>query len=68
MMRNKSLKQRVISLSSCDAEFYAASACARKLLGLAELMKELHYKVSARLEMASDSARQVHQRRGPKGI
>ena len=31
-------------------------------------MKELHYKVSVRLEMTSDSERQVHQRRGPGGF
>ena len=52
-----------ISLSSCEAEFYAASACAVELLGLAELFKELHYKVSVRLEMDSDSARHILQRR-----
>ena len=39
-MYNRSLKQTAISLSSCEAEFYAASACARELLGLAELFKE----------------------------
>ena len=54
---NRSLKQTAISLSSCEAEFYAASACAGELLGLAELFKELHYNVSVRLEMDSDSAR-----------
>ena len=37
---NRSLKQTAISLS-CEAEFYAASACAGELLGLAELFKEL---------------------------
>ena len=36
-MCNRSLKQTAISLSSCEAEFYAASACAGELLGLAEL-------------------------------
>ena len=41
---------RDIRLSSCEAEVYAASACAGELLGLAELFKELHYKVSVRLE------------------
>ena len=56
-MCNRSLKQTAISLSSCGAEFYAASACAGELLGLAELFKELHYNVSVRLEMDSDSAR-----------
>ena len=64
-MCNRSLKQTAISLSSCEAEFYAASACAGELLGLAELFKELHYKVSVRLEMDSDSARHILQRRGP---
>ena len=63
-MCNRSLKQTAISLSSCEAEFYAASACARELLGLAELFKELHYKVSVRLEMDSDSARHILQCRG----
>ena len=49
-MRNRSLRQTAISLSSCEAEFYAASACVGELLGLAELFKELHYDVSVRLE------------------
>ena len=62
-MCNRSLKQTAISLSSCEAEFYAASACARELLGLAELFKELHNNVSVRLEMDSDSARHSRQRR-----
>ena len=67
-MCNRSLKQTAISLSACEAEFYAASACAGELLGLAELFKELHYKVSVRLEMDSDSARHILQRRGPGGL
>ena len=67
-MCNRSLKQTAISLSSCEAEFYAASACVRELLGLAELFKELHYKVSVRLEMDSDSARHILQRRRPGGL
>ena len=58
-MCNRSLKQTAISLSSCEAEFYEASACAGELLGLAELFKEHHYKVSVRLEMDSDSARHI---------
>ena len=62
---NRSLKQNAISVSSCEAEFYAASACAGELLGLAELFKELHCNVSVRLEMDSDSARHILQRRGP---
>ena len=33
------------------------SACARELLGLAELFKEHHYNVSVRLEVDSDSAK-----------
>ena len=45
-MCNRSLKQTGISLSLCEAESYAASACAGELLGLAELFKELHYNVS----------------------
>ena len=56
-MCNRSLKQTAISLSSCEAELHAASVCAGELLGLAELFKELHYKVSVRLDMDSDSAR-----------
>ena len=64
-MCNRSLKQTAISLSSCEAEFYAASACAGELLGLAELFKELQYNVTVRLEMDSDSARHILQRRGP---
>ena len=67
-MCNRSLKQTAISLSSYEAEFYAASACAGELLGLAELFKELYYKVSVRLEMDSDSARHILQRRGPAGL
>ena len=55
-MCNRSLKQTAISLSSCEAEFYAASVCVGELLGLAELFKELHCNVSVRLEMDSDSA------------
>ena len=58
-MCNRSLKQTAISRSSCEAEFYAASASAGELLGLAELLKELHYKVSVRLGMDSDSARHI---------
>ena len=65
---NGSLKQTAISLSSCEAEFYAASACALELLGLAELFKELHYNVSVCPEMDSDSARHILQRRGPRGL
>ena len=67
-MCNRSLKQTAISLSSCEAEFYAACACAGELLGLAELFKELHYKFAVRLEMDSDSARHILQRRGPRGL
>ena len=65
---DRSLKQTAICLSSCEAEFYAASACAGELLGLAELFKELHYNVSVRLEMESDSARHILQSRGPGGL
>ena len=67
-MCNRSLKQTAISLSSCEAEVCAASACAGELLGLAELFKKLHYKGSVRLEMDSDSARHILQRRGPGGL
>ena len=67
-MCNRSLKQTAISLSSCEAELYAASACAGELLGLAELFKELHCKVSVRLEMDSDSATYILQSRGPGGL
>ena len=50
-MCNRILKQTAISLSSCEAEFYAASAaCAGELLGLAELLKDFHYDVAVRLE------------------
>ena len=62
-MCSRSLKQTAISLSSCEAGFYAASACAGEFLGFAELFKELHYKVSVRLEVDSDSARHILQRR-----
>ena len=47
-MCNRSLKQAAISLSSCEAEFRAASACAGELLRLAELFKELHHKFVSR--------------------
>ena len=67
-MCNRSLKQTAASLSSCETEFYAASACAGELLGLAELFKELHYDVAVRLEMDSDSARHNLQRWGPGGL
>ena len=67
-MCNRSLRQTAISLSSCEAEFYAASACAGELLGLTELFKKLHYNVSVRVEMDSDSARHILQRRGPGGL
>ena len=65
---NRSLKQTAIRLSSCEAEFYAASACAGELLGLVEPFRELHYNVSVRLEMDSDSARHTPQRMGPGGL
>ena len=52
--------ETAISLSSCEA--------AGELLGLAELFKELHYDVAVRLEMDSDSASQILQRRGPGGL
>ena len=67
-MCNRSLKQTAISLSSCEAEFHAASACAGELLGLAELFKELHCNVSVRLEMDSDASIHILQRRGPGGL
>ena len=51
MLCNRSLKQTAISLSSCEAEFYLASACAGEIQHLAELVKEFHHKVSVRLEM-----------------
>ena len=38
-MCDRSLKQTAISLSSCEAKVYAASACAGELPGLAELSK-----------------------------
>ena len=43
MYCNSSLKQTAICLSSCEAEFYAASVSAGELVGLAELFAELHY-------------------------
>ena len=67
-MRNQSLKQTAVSLSSCEAEFYAASSSAGALLGLAELFKEVHYNVSIRLGMDSNSERHILQRRGPGGL
>ena len=68
MICNRSLKQTVISLSSCEAEFCVASTCAVELVGLAEFVQELHYTVSEKLEMDSDPARHVLQRRGPGGL
>ena len=46
----------MISLSSGEAESYTESACAAKLLGLAELVKEVHDTVSVNYETDSDSA------------
>ena len=68
-MCNRSLKQTAISLSSCEPEFYAASACAEELLGLAELFKELHYDLAVRLEMDFKLGK-THSaaRRGPGGL
>ena len=40
MVCDRSLKLTAISLSSCESEFSAASACTGKLLGLAELFEE----------------------------
>ena len=57
-----------VSLNSCEIEFYAASACARERWRLAELLKEYHSNVSVRLEMDSDSARHILQRKGPGGL
>ena len=65
---NRSLKQTAISLGSCEAEFYEASASAGELLGLAEIFKELQYNVSFRLEMDSDLACHILQRRGSGGL
>ena len=62
---NRSLKQTAISFSPREAEFYVASACAGELAGL---FKELDYDVSVRLEMDSDSARHILQRRRPGGL
>ena len=67
-MCNRSLEQTATSLSSCEAELYAASACAGELLGLAELVKELHCDVAVRLEMDSGSARHILQRKEPGGL
>ena len=63
-MCNRSLVQTAISLSSCEAEFYEASACAGELLGLRTLQGAA-LNVSVRLEMDTDSARHILQRRGP---
>ena len=65
---NRCLKQTAMSLNSCAAALYAASACGEELLGLAELFKEIPYKFSVRLEVDFDSARQALQRRGPGGL
>ena len=42
--------------------------CAGELLGLADLFKELHHNLPVRLEMDSDPARPILQRRGPGGL
>ena len=67
-MCNRSLKKTAISLSSCEEVFYTASSCARAWFGLTELFKELHYNVSVRLGMDSNSERHIVQRRGPGGL
>ena len=59
-MCNWSLKQTAIVIS-CEAEFYAASACAGELLGLAELCKELHYDVAVRLGKTPSTAQQTRR-------
>ena len=65
----------VQNVTSCNLQVVHAkqsstqpSACAAELLGLAELFQELHYNVSVRLEMDSDSARHIVKRRGPGGL
>ena len=68
MIRNRSLKQTVISLSSYEAELYAASACVAELLGIAEIVKGLPCTLSVKLELDSDSQRHVLQRRGSGGL
>ena len=68
LLLSKALKQKVKSLSSCEAEFYAASACAIELLGLKEFLQELGFRVVASLYMDSDSARSILKRRGPGGL
>ena len=67
-MCNRSPKQTAISLTSREAEFYAASACAGQPLGIADFFKEQHYNFPVRLEMDSDSARHILQRRGAGGL
>ena len=66
-MHNRSQNQTAISLSSCEAEI-SASASARELPGLAELLKELHHNVSVRLETDSDSPRHILQGREMGGL
>ena len=63
VMCNLVQKQTALSLSSFEAEFYAASACTGEFLGLAELFKDFHCRVSVRLGMDSDSARHILERR-----
>ena len=52
--------------SQCEAEVYAASACAGELQGLGGLFKELHHSVSVHPEKDAGSARHFLQRRGPR--
>ena len=66
----RSVKQNAISLSSCEAEFYAAKPvlvrenCWDSLNSL----RKFHDKVSVRHEVDWDSARHNLQRRGPGGF
>ena len=49
-------------------KFYAASACAGELLGLAELFKELQYNVFSSSRDGFRLARHILQRRGQGGL
>ena len=66
-MRNRCLRQTAISLSSREAEFYAASACSGELLGTRRTLQgtSLQRFSSSR---DSDSARHILQRRGQGGL
>jgi hypothetical protein len=59
-----SKKQNIVALSSAEAELYAITICASEALGIAELLRELHFIVDVRIGTDSDAARAITGRSG----